>query len=71
VPAHIARLARACWALGGEPALTGLRLRQWPHMLGFRGHWSTKSRCYLAFVRGLRPSGRRWIASWGRRCCSM
>ena len=29
VPAHIARLARACWTLGGEPALTGLRLRQW------------------------------------------
>ena len=26
---------------------------------------------YQAFARGLRPSGRRWIASWGRRCCSM
>ena len=46
VPAHIARLVRACWTLGGEPALTGLRLRQWAHMLGFGGHWSTKSRRY-------------------------
>jgi hypothetical protein len=54
VPAHIARLARACWALGGEPALTGLRLRQWAHMLGFRGHWSTKSRRYSTTLTALR-----------------
>jgi hypothetical protein len=54
VPAHIARLARACWDLGGEPALTGLRLRQWAHMLGFRGHWSTKSRRYSTTLTALR-----------------
>jgi hypothetical protein len=54
VPAHIARLARACWTLGGEPALTGLRLRQWAHMLGFRGHWSTKSRRYATTLGELR-----------------
>ena len=54
VPAHIARLARACWTLGGEPALTGLRLRQWAHMLGFRGHWSTKSRRYSTTLTALR-----------------
>jgi hypothetical protein len=54
VPAHIARLARACWELGGEPALIGLRLRQWAHMLGFRGHWSTKSRRYSTTLGALR-----------------
>jgi hypothetical protein len=54
VPAHIARLARACWTFGGEPALTGLRLRQWAHMLGFRGHWSTKSRRYSTTFGALR-----------------
>ena len=54
MPAHIARLVRACWTLGGEPALTGLRLRQWAHMLGFRGHWSTKSRRYSTTLGALR-----------------
>ena len=54
VPAHIARMVRACWTLGGEPALTGLRLRQWAHMLGFRGHWSTKSRRYSTTLTALR-----------------
>jgi Replication initiator protein, pSAM2 len=43
---HVAELVRACWALGGRPELEGLRLRAWAHMLGFRGHWSTKSRRY-------------------------
>jgi hypothetical protein len=54
VPAHIARLIRACWTLGGESALTGLRLRQWAHMLGFGGHWSTKSRRYSTTLTALR-----------------
>jgi hypothetical protein len=43
---HIARLVRTCWELGGHPDLAGLRLRQWAHQLGFRGHWQTKSRRY-------------------------
>jgi hypothetical protein len=46
LPAHVAELVRACWELGGHPELEGLRLRAWAHMLGFRGHWSTKSRRY-------------------------
>jgi hypothetical protein len=54
VLAHIARLVRACWTLGGEPALTGLRLRQRAHMLGFGGHWSTKSRRYSTTLTALR-----------------
>ncbi|HZD69719.1 MAG TPA: replication initiator, partial [Actinomycetes bacterium] len=38
---HVARLVRACWALGGRPELAGLRLRQWAHQLGFGGHFLT------------------------------
>jgi hypothetical protein len=56
VPAHIARLVRACWTLGGEPALTSLRLREWAHMLGFGGHWSTKSRRYSTTLGALRAA---------------
>jgi hypothetical protein len=37
LPAHVAELVRACWALGGRPELEGLRMRPWAHMLGFRG----------------------------------
>jgi hypothetical protein len=46
LPAHVGELVRACWELGGRPELEGLRLRAWAHMLGFGGHWSTKSRRY-------------------------
>jgi hypothetical protein len=46
LPAYVGELVRAAWELGGRPGLAGLRLRAWAHMLGFRGHWSTKSRRY-------------------------
>jgi hypothetical protein len=54
LPIHVAELVRACWALGGRPELEGLRLRAWAHMLGFRGHWSTKSRRYSTTMTALR-----------------
>ena len=54
LPAHVAELVRACWELGGRPELEGLRLRPWAHMLGFRGHWSTKSRRYSTTFTVLR-----------------
>jgi hypothetical protein len=54
LPAHVAELVRACWALGGRPELEGLRLRPWAHMLGFGGHWSTKSRRYSTTFTVLR-----------------
>jgi hypothetical protein len=46
LPAHVAELVRACWELGAHPSLARLRLRKWAHMLGFGGHFSTKSRRY-------------------------
>jgi hypothetical protein len=54
LPAHVAELVRAAWELGGRPELAGLRLRAWAHMLGFRGHWSTKSHRYSTTMTALR-----------------
>jgi hypothetical protein len=34
--------------------LAGLRLRAWAHLLGFGGHWSTKSRRYSTTMGALR-----------------
>jgi hypothetical protein len=54
LPVHVAELVRACWELGGRPELNRLRLRAWAHMLGFGGHWSTKSRRYSTTFTVLR-----------------
>jgi hypothetical protein len=54
LPTHVAELVRAAWELGGRPELGGLRLRAWAHMLGFGGHWSTKSRRYSTTFTVLR-----------------
>jgi hypothetical protein len=54
VPAHVAELVRACFELGARPSLARLRLRAWAHMLGFGGHFSTKSRRYSTTLGALR-----------------
>jgi hypothetical protein len=54
LPAHVAALVRACWELGARAEFAGLRLRPWAHMLGFGGHWSTKSRRYSTTMGALR-----------------
>jgi hypothetical protein len=54
LPVHVAELVRAAWELGTRPSLERLRLRAWAHMLGFRGHWSTKSRRYSTTMTALR-----------------
>jgi hypothetical protein len=59
---HIASLVRACWQLGAEPALAPLRLRAWAHMLGFGGHWTTKSRRYSTTMGALRRARATWTA---------
>jgi hypothetical protein len=77
LPVHVAELVRACWELGGHPELEGLRLRAWAHMLGFRGHWSTKSRRYsttmtvlrrarVAFAKRRRAKDGVPLDAWGR-----
>jgi hypothetical protein len=75
---HLARLVRVCWELGAHPALAGLRLRAWAHALGFRGHWSTRSRRYSTTFTALRRArvvhairrrlrGGEPLDAWGRR----
>jgi hypothetical protein len=77
LPAHVAELVRAAWELGGRSELDRLRLRAWAHMLGFRGHWSTKSRRYsttmtvlrrarVAFARRRRARDGVPLDAWGR-----
>jgi hypothetical protein len=62
LPTHIAAMVRACWQLGGRRELAGLRLRRWSHMLGYRGHFTTKSRAYSTSFRALRAARRTWLA---------
>jgi hypothetical protein len=54
LPAHVAELIRACRELAGRPGLAKLRLHKWAHMLGFGGHFSTKSRRYSTTLGALR-----------------
>jgi hypothetical protein len=54
LPGHVAELVRACWELGSRPGLGELRLRKWAHMLGFGGHFSSKSRRYSTTLGALR-----------------
>ena len=57
---HARRLIRTAWALGARPELEYLRLRAWAHMLGFRGHFSTKSRRYSTTLGALRDARAQW-----------
>jgi hypothetical protein len=54
LPAHVAAQVRACFELAARPELARLRLGAWAHMLGFRGHWSTRSRRYSTTMTVLR-----------------
>ncbi|MGW2490070.1 replication initiator [Streptomyces sp. NPDC001606] len=57
---HAQRLIRTAWTLGARPELADLRLRAWAHMLGFRGHFSTKSRRYSTTLGALRDARAAW-----------
>ncbi|WUB23491.1 replication initiation protein [Streptomyces chartreusis] len=52
VPDHPRRLIEACLDL--HPLYPDRKLRDWAHMLGFRGHFSTKSRRYSTTLGALR-----------------
>jgi hypothetical protein len=53
---HARRLIAECVRLGKLPELDDLRLTAWAHMLGFRGHFSTKSRRYSTTLGALRAA---------------
>jgi hypothetical protein len=77
---HVGRLIAACWRLGRpgadlDPAaatknsgrLAYTRLRRWAHMLGFGGHFSTKSRRYSTTLTALRTARVTWRRNHAHR----
>ncbi|MFI2910048.1 replication initiator [Streptomyces sp. PDY-4] len=57
---HARRMIRTAWTLGARTELADLRLRAWAHMLGFRGHFSTKSRRYSTTLGAIRDARAEW-----------
>ncbi|GAA4139540.1 replication initiator protein RepSA [Actinomadura keratinilytica] len=56
VSPHARRLITTCLDLGRMAEMAELRLAEWAHMLGFRGHFSTKSRRYSTTLGALRQA---------------
>ncbi|WP_425315087.1 replication initiator [Streptomyces purpureus] len=57
------RLIHTAWHLATQPQHAHLRLRQWAHMLGFRGHFSTRTRHYSTALAHLRAERTAWRTS--------
>ena len=53
---HIAQIIDTCWELGATDDYAGLR--RWVHMLGFRGHFASKSRRYSTTLGAIRAERR-------------
>ncbi|MEU3190819.1 replication initiator [Streptomyces sp. NPDC006992] len=60
---HARQMIRTAWALGHLPEFADLKLWRWAHMLGFRGHFSSKSRRYSTTLGALRDTRRTWRAA--------
>ncbi|MGY4952750.1 replication initiator [Streptomyces nigrescens] len=60
VQRHVRQMIRTAWALGHLPEFADLKLWKWAHMLGFRGHFSTKSRRYSTTLGALRDVRKAW-----------
>ncbi|WP_016699321.1 replication initiator [Actinoalloteichus spitiensis] len=58
ISAHHRRIIQTAWDLGAQPGLA--HLRRWAHMLGFRGHFLSKSRYYSTTFKRLREDRREW-----------
>ncbi|MFG2898132.1 replication initiator protein RepSA [Streptomyces zaomyceticus] len=64
VPDHTRRLIETCFDL--DPLYPDRRLLAWAHMLGFRGHFSTKSRQYSTTLGDLRRTRAEYRAAQER-----
>jgi hypothetical protein len=60
VSPHHRRMIDTAWRLGGLDEYEALNLRRWAHMLGFRGHFMTKSRAYSVTFTAIRAERRIW-----------
>ncbi|WP_219414869.1 replication initiator [Pseudonocardia nigra] len=58
--AHHRAMIETAWELGGHAEYEALNLRRWAHMLGFRGHFLTKSQRYSATFGAIRGERRTW-----------
>ena len=58
LPDHHRRMITTAWDLGGRDEYEALNLRRWAHMLGFRGHFLTKSRHYSSTFTAIRTERR-------------
>ncbi|MFB9906813.1 replication initiator [Allokutzneria oryzae] len=56
VSEHHKTMIATSWWLGGLEEFEALRLRKWAHMLGFRGHFLTKSRHYSTTFTAMRTT---------------
>ncbi|MDP9864773.1 MULTISPECIES: replication initiator [Streptosporangium] len=56
VTEHARRMILTCFSLGELPQYRDIPLRRWAHMLGYRGHFSTKSRRYSTTLGDLRQA---------------
>ncbi|MGW6395610.1 replication initiator [Streptomyces sp. NPDC055103] len=59
---HAHRMIHTAWHLATKRRHAHLRLRQWAHMLGFRGHFSTRTRHYSTTLTHLRAERTAWRA---------
>ncbi|MFV0129519.1 replication initiator [Streptomyces sp. HMX112] len=66
VARHVRQMIRTCWELGELTEFAHLKLWKWAHMLGFRGHFSTKSRSYSTTLGALRDARRTWRTEQAR-----
>ncbi|WP_343072964.1 replication initiator [Sphaerisporangium rubeum] len=56
VTEHARRMIYTCFILDRKPEFRLLPLRQWAHILGYRGHFSTKSRYYSTALGAVRQA---------------
>ncbi|MEU2206953.1 replication initiator [Streptomyces hygroscopicus] len=66
VHSHVRQMIRTAWDLGHLPEFAELKLWKWAHMLGFRGHFSSKSRRYSTTLGALRDVRRTWRTEQAR-----
>jgi Replication initiator protein, pSAM2 len=60
---HHRRMIQTAWDLGALPEYADLNLRKWAHMLGFRGHFLTKSKAYSTTFKNIRETRQAWRAN--------
>jgi hypothetical protein len=60
VSPHHKAMIETAWELGEDERYEALNLRRWAHMLGFRGHFLTKSHRYSTTFGAIRHERRTW-----------